>query len=396
MSAHWLLAYLKTGADSPAVAEAVRAALRAEVDGKLYEHSRKVTFPYPPHDYAPARADFDREAVYARNQPSILLYPPKNGLYTIQWLCFFSPMNIMLSDRESREGFARAVAAERQTGELFGSALLWDMAPVIFPEMLRELSRLLDAEIAQVLFLRNPAVDVTAVQFYRRGQYVAEFFSRYYEGIPDRLDIPPAEAVSDLMDGRFRFVCSPPKTFEDGFVRHFSAEDFGSATVNPEFSSYTPDTSRLFVPFWIKDFKPFGIISYDLEGLLDRRYVKGSAPRPVIHEIHPPCVLRSAEDAARRRLILTGEHFPVIHHGLQFQNQATGRLSIIFDMEVSWEGMARISVDMARIKHLLWPDRRLPLRVRIMDTENANYQPISDWSVVFTLADDATACPSDP
>jgi hypothetical protein len=392
MSAHWGLAYLKTGADQDTVLDAVRTALRAEVDGRLYTSVRNVTLTYPPHDAAPVRDDFDRMALYARSQPAILLYPSKNGLYSIEFVYCFSPAHIMMSDRESRERTARAITDAQAAGELAGSGLVYDMAAVVFPQVMRELSRALDAEIAFVLFMRNPAVDVTAIQFYRRGEAAAEYFCRLYEGQPDRIDIPEPGAVGDLMDGRFRFVSRPQEPAEDGFVRRFSAEDFGRASVNPEYTAYTPEQSRLFVPFWIDDFKPFWIISYDLEGLFERRYVKGTAPRPVIREITPACVLRSDPDPARRALILSGEHLPVIHHGLQFRSQDTGELSIIFDMEIHWTGTARILVDMARIQHLLWPERRVKLQARIIDTENADYRAISDWSAAFVLANNERDC----
>jgi hypothetical protein len=95
---------------------------------------------------------------------------------------------------------------------------------------------------------------------------------------------------------------------------------------------------------------------------------------------------------ASRTLILTGEYFPVIYPGLQFSRVDDSRLSLIFDMEVNWESPTRITVDIARIKHALWNDACLRLRVRLMDSENCNYQPQSDWSPEFILADNDAAC----
>jgi len=37
-------------------------------------------------------------------------------------------------------------------------------------------------------------------------------------------------------------------------------------------------------------------------------------------------------------------------------------------MEVNWESSTYISVDMARIKHLLWADNKVTLEVRITDS----------------------------
>ncbi len=97
----------------------------------------------------------------------------------------------------------------------------------------------------------------------------------------------------------------------------------------------------------------------------------------MIHSVSPACVLRAHPDPARRTLKLSGEHFPLIHHGLQFRHQYSGNLSIIFDMEVNWIGTTRIALDMARIKEMLWQNRRAALQVRIMDTEDASYRAIS-------------------
>ncbi|MGQ9585843.1 MAG: hypothetical protein ACUVXG_10650 [Anaerolineae bacterium] len=44
---------------------------------------------------------------------------------------------------------------------------------------------------------------------------------------------------------------------------------------------------------------------------------------------------------------------------------------------------------MGRIKHLLWADSKVRLAVRITST---NYEPVSDWSPEFILADDVAAC----
>jgi hypothetical protein len=106
----------------------------------------------------------------------------------------------------------------------------------------------------------------------------------------------------------------------------------------------------------------------------------------------PLCALRDSPDPARRRLELRGERFPTQNHGLQFRRLADDTLSIVFDMEVDWVSDARVRLDLALIRGLLWPDRVLPLAVRVMDTTDANYRPLSDWSRPFVLADDAAAC----
>ena len=115
----------------------------------------------------------------------------------------------------------------------------------------------------------------------------------------------------------------------------------------------------------------------------------------IIHSVSPAppyCVLRNAPDLYDRLLELTGENFSTTEHNLQFRKVATGDLSIHFHMEVNWESATRITVDMDRIKHLLWADSKVTLTVRITHYVSGTYEPLSDWSPEFILADDTTAC----
>lgn len=395
MSALWALAFLKTDADPDTVHRALIEALQAEVDNhlytRIYHNHTFFNLKYPKHIASPCGDDFQDQSVYDRQEPTILLYPLKNELYSIQFVYFFSPMNIIQSDHKSRTDIARALADEEAKGELSRSALAADMVLVAFPHLLERLSSLLKAEIAFVLFVRNPAGEVTNIQFYRSGQYIDEYFGSYWD--PDGVVIrtPQRAAISTLFDGRFNFICESLSN-EEGHRVPFSAEKLGIDSYDPRYSVYNPDVSRLFVPFWDEDMKPFAEIYYDLGGLLEKSYVKGTAARPVIREIHPllpTCVLRESPNPNERRLTLRGDHFPLIHHGLQFHNVATDQLSIVFDMEVNWEDTTRITLDMADIRDKLWPTPILPMTVRIMDTMDANYQPISDWSTPFILVDDA-------
>jgi len=111
--------------------------------------------------------------------------------------------------------------------------------------------------------------------------------------------------------------------------------------------------------------------------------INSVSPRP------PQCVLRNSPNLTDRRLELTGEKFSTTEHSLQFRRMADGATSIHFQMEVNWESTMRITVDMDRIKYLLWPDSRMPLTVRVT---GAGYVPVSDWSSEFILADDIAAC----
>jgi len=103
----------------------------------------------------------------------------------------------------------------------------------------------------------------------------------------------------------------------------------------------------------------------------------------------PYCVLRNSPSAYARLLELTGENFPSTDYHLQFRQADSGDVSINFSMEVNWESPTRISVDMDKIKHLLWSGSHITLTVRLTDSD---YEPASNWSPEFYLADDDNAC----
>jgi PKD repeat protein len=103
----------------------------------------------------------------------------------------------------------------------------------------------------------------------------------------------------------------------------------------------------------------------------------------------PYCVLRNSPDLFDRLLELTGQNFSTTDHNLQFRQVITGDLSLQFHMEVNWESSTRITVDMNRIKGLLWLDSKVTLNARLT---NGSYQPVSDWSPDFILADDVATC----
>ena len=98
--------------------------------------------------------------------------------------------------------------------------------------------------------------------------------------------------------------------------------------------------------------------------------------------------LVAAKDDEVARL---GEQLAVKDEQLRQANLLIAELSRRI-MEVNWIGATRISVDLADMTDLLWPDRRLALCARLMDTTNANYQALSHWSPVFIVADDAASC----
>ena len=116
------------------------------------------------------------------------------------------------------------------------------------------------------------------------------------------------------------------------------------------------------------------------------------APNVFINQVSPSppyCVLRDSSSTYARLLELIGENFLTTGHNLQFRKVDDNAVSIHFGIEVNWESSTRITVDMDRIKHLLWSDSIVALNVRLTDS---TYNPVSDWSEEFNLADDDAAC----
>jgi hypothetical protein len=117
--------------------------------------------------------------------------------------------------------------------------------------------------------------------------------------------------------------------------------------------------------------------------------INDSAEIETIVPAPPYCLFRNSPYPFERRLELHGQDFPILEHQLEFRNANTLEPSIQINMEVDWESTKHIRVDMGRIKDLLWSEPKLPLQVRITGAE---YVPLSDWSPVFYLADDAATC----
>lgn len=115
----------------------------------------------------------------------------------------------------------------------------------------------------------------------------------------------------------------------------------------------------------------------------------------IVHSIGPEppdCVLRNSPLLADRLLELTGEGFSTTEHNLQFRKVATDELSIHFHSEINWESETRITVDMERLKDMLWNDSKVTLAARLTTYTGSSYEPVSDWSPQFILADDTAAC----
>ena len=103
----------------------------------------------------------------------------------------------------------------------------------------------------------------------------------------------------------------------------------------------------------------------------------------------PYCVLRNAFSVADRTLELSGANLLVPSHQVQFRRVDSDALTIHFAGEINWESPSRITVDISAIVGHLWLDPKITLSARIT---GINYEPKSDWSPDFILADDVSTC----
>ena len=114
---------------------------------------------------------------------------------------------------------------------------------------------------------------------------------------------------------------------------------------------------------------------------------------PVIHTVDPEpphCALRNSEIEEHRILTITGEYLQYIEgRHLQFLLIGVGQDSLLIGLEVDWESADRITVDMNRLDHLLWPYGKMVLRVRVTDERGV---ALSDWSPRFNVASHVVAC----
>ena len=67
----------------------------------------------------------------------------------------------------------------------------------------------------------------------------------------------------------------------------------------------------------------------------------------------------------------------------------TNNLTILFGLEVDWEGADRITLDMSLIRQHLWNIPRMTLQVRVT---NAKGDALTDWSDRFNVVRDGSGC----
>ena len=383
MSAIWSLLYIDTPASSEAIFELLDRACSDVVDGHVVRHlygsGGSMDLLLDEHELIRA-PEPDRVAqMETPGHPCMLIYPAYQGIVTVGLLYWFSPEQVM--DATPR-GWARRtahVAKEDRDGSLAGSVWAGDTVLEAIPQVALRLSAAICADVALMAFMRNPAVDVTAIWFARAGAWVDYYFRRDYEGRINTLHW--AKAAAGLFDGRFAFVThvNTPKS-PSGYRLAFHAEDM-ARPYRPELTTYDARVARLYVPFWEHHLQPVGIVHYDTDALLRPPEgpvtIRAVLPRPP-EAIDPRARLRE-----RRLLRLLTRNVPLDRAGLQFRDEASGEESIVFGMEVDWLSPRRIEVDMRRIEKLLWLGREVTMRVRLVECEAARYIPMTPWSEPF-------------
>src|SRR5215217_3532116 len=316
MSALWGLLYLDTERDAPEVLAAVDAACVEVVDGRTYGWTvcagRSIRVAYEEHEVVPGPGRDRVERAAAAGHPCLVVYPRHEGLVTIGLLAWFSPEKVTDATPEGWAERAGRVAEERRRGSLADSVWVDDSRVEAIPELARWLSRELPAEVAQIVFARNPAVEVTSVWFARGGEWVDWYVRSDVEGRIEAVRL--AERAGELFGGRFAFLgrTRPPVGVGEDPVA-FHAEDTGLAH-GPEWTTYDPKVARLYVPFWEASLQPVGMIVYDIDALLAPAAspvaIRAVRPRP------PMAVDPRAPERDARLLRLATSNVPLDRAGL--------------------------------------------------------------------------------
>lgn len=111
-----------------------------------------------------------------------------------------------------------------------------------------------------------------------------------------------------------------------------------------------------------------------------------------VNPVPPYCVVRTDNDVYQRLLEIAGTGLADPSISIQFRRMDNHNTSSLIRAEATWESDVRVTLDMDRVKHLLWSDSRLDLQLRFMHWENGTYVPVSEWSSSFTLADNVATC----
>ncbi|HXG65217.1 MAG TPA: hypothetical protein VNO70_08920 [Blastocatellia bacterium] len=258
MSAHYAIAYLKTDAGERQLFDGVAQAWSMEVDRKLYvQPEGSIASTLQCHSPVtlfnePARI----QQVIEQYPPGVVVYPQKNGLYSLWFTALHTPMNILIeSDPTTRADLTAKLERLEQTDDITATPDPdSNRVVVLLPRFLERLSQALSADVAFLLYMRNPAADATGIQFYQNGRFIDDHFERFYSGEPDLIEKPlDPDAVSRMFDGRFAWVLDYPVYHED---------ENWYERLDPYFAF--PPEARLYLPFPGGDaLLPLGMIYYE-------------------------------------------------------------------------------------------------------------------------------------
>jgi hypothetical protein len=216
MSEHWSLAFIHTHVAAPTVFQAVVEAWSGEIDQKLYlqppgslESTYQTRHPivrsrFPAGEPPPL---FDE----LHELPGVILYPAQNHCYLLWFPALLIHWNIFEeSHRASRAQIEQRVEALAKTTDMRTVAdPSSNRIIALLPRFLKQVSQVLRAEIALLLYARSPAADVVAFQFYAQGRSLDDCFARIGDleiNLIERLR--QSKKLEKLLAGRFAWVAN--------------------------------------------------------------------------------------------------------------------------------------------------------------------------------------------
>jgi hypothetical protein len=269
MSAQWSLTYLKTESPIEKIFDVIVDSFRSQLEGRLYDlkyegdslvdtkldHTVVEKFT----QLKRAKMIVDSHIVERLNQ-GVIVYPKVDDLYTLVDTIHYAP-DVFLSARSRRADLS---TQSKDKSNVVPEGML------VFIDFLTIVTRTLNAEVAHIMFERNPATRATSVHFFDRGQFVDDY---YHEDIPDdvskliELPVWPSR-LQTLLDGRFGFLAKQPRLqkYDDDEIGevYFDGEDLDHDQATNIFDI---KPSRLYVPFWDDNSFPYGAVYSYLDEL---------------------------------------------------------------------------------------------------------------------------------
>lgn len=264
MSALWSITYLKTTASLRELFDAVVTAFLQEIDDQLYDiesqgesyvdvkTGKAVIEEFS--DPVRARLIVDSCQVEWINR-GVIVYPDKNGLFTI-------------TDTINHLGNVYDAGRARRTeltNEMNQATNHFSVSLFLYINFLSNLTELLNAEAAHIMYERNPATRATAVHFYEAGQFIDDYYydTLDYMGEDGLIELPEKpDHIEKILDGRFQFLLGLPKIhqYEDWEPESIYFDGEHLSIHNATYDVLNVRNSQLYVPFWDDQAIPFGAV----------------------------------------------------------------------------------------------------------------------------------------